>query len=675
MTGKESHRTAAGISPGTWPQKPARLDPGGGTRADRLRTLQAMREYWGRINDGRRASVAAELDVARRAQQTVNDFWDLHRQIVTRRWRERTGGRGQTMVADIAEIAAQFHPGNAVPSNQVLATEQARKYLWICPQALSHEPWLASPKDRIQKGSGCPECRHLLRLGDLPTLAGQYRGLESAMAVTHASHKTAPWACLIWAADPVTGVWRKVTHRFEAVIKGRTLQGDGCLVCAGYEIDDTNSLLTWFPEIAEEIGDPDLDLRKLPTSTHNVSRRDHGGSEGGGVYATIRWRCRHGHVWLSTILNRVQGSACPQCSTAGISKEQVRVAAELAGLLDLVPPDRPDPRLPDGIPDFGPLKIDVPAAHRPAAWRYGRLEIDACFCHPSCRVAVEYDGAFHHSSVRRDRVPFETAKDRLLIELGYLPLRLRLGDLPELGSPAIVLPLPERATPYEAAAAVIEALEARFPGTINGAASYLAGGTAQHQDLAESYIRAVWGEARPRRTRVRATTHGTAPRTRALKATDPYLGSLLTPAGDPYRNPKPGGATLRDYHCRCGLTLEFAVQSQVTSGNTRSCGCLAQNARGRSRTPIGRANTVAARQWAQERGLIVSNNGRVSANIVASYLLHSAGLTDHSDEHGLLDQAQVRAWAELKGIPLLSRGRLPEQAWLGYAAGHLQVAD
>jgi len=91
--------------------------------------------------------------------------------------------------------------------------------------------------------------------------------------------------------------------------------------------------------------------------------------------------------------------------------------------------------------------------------------------------------------------------------------------------------------------------------------------------------------------------------------------------------------------------------------------------------PIKRADTAAARQWAQQRGLAVGNNGRVPAEIVASYLLHTAGLSGHFDAHGLLDETRVRAWAELKGIPLLARDRLPEQAWLGYAADHLQTAD
>jgi len=665
MVGSESRRTVTDFPAGTWPSQPGRLDPGGSTRADRLRMLQAMREYWSQINDSRRARVAVELESARRAQQSVNDSWDHHRDVVTRRWRERTAGRGQTMVADIAEVAAQYHPENVLSPDHVLATEQAHKYLWVCPQG--HEPWLALPKDRIQKGSGCPACRHMLMLADLPTLADQYLGDEPASAVTHASHQTAPWACLTWVADPATGEWRKAAHRFDAVIKSRALQGDGCLVCAGYKIDDTNSLLTWFPDLAAEVDDPEHDPANLPTSIHNASQREQREGEGGGVYSKIRWRCQHGHTWHSTILNRVQGGGCPQCSTAGISKEQVRLAAELAGLLELVPPDRPDPRLPEGIPDFGSHKIDIPTALKPAEWRYGQLEVDACFRHPCCLVAVEYDGAYHHSGARRNRVAFEVAKDGLLVELRYVPVRLRLGDLPELDSPAIVCPVPERATPFEAARAVIEALETCYPGAISGAWGYIDAGSARHEDLAEAYIRAVWGEPSPRRKPARAAACGAVPKERSLRATAPHPGSLLTPAGNPYRSAEPGGTTLRDYQCRCGAMLTGAVQSQVTSGNTRSCGCLAQNVRKRARTPIDRADTAAARQWAQQRGLPVSQNGRVTAQIVASYLLHSAGMTDHLGAQGLLDETQVRAWAHHEGVPLLARGRLSEQAWLGYA--------
>jgi hypothetical protein len=65
-------------------------------------------------------------------------------------------------VADIPEVAAQWHRDNLVRPENVLATPQRRgeasPYMWQCPLGFGHEPWLAWPKDRIQKGPGCPEC-------------------------------------------------------------------------------------------------------------------------------------------------------------------------------------------------------------------------------------------------------------------------------------------------------------------------------------------------------------------------------------------------------------------------------------------------------------------------------------------------------------------------------------
>jgi len=103
------------------------------------------------------------------------------------------------------------------------------------------------------------------------------------------------------------------------------------------------------PALAIEVDDPELDPANFATSTHNSSRRE----QRDGAYSKIQWQCQHGHVWKSTVLNRVRGGGCPKCSTVGTSKEQVRVAAELSGLLELIQPDPPDPRIPDGIPDLG----------------------------------------------------------------------------------------------------------------------------------------------------------------------------------------------------------------------------------------------------------------------------------------------------------------------------------
>ena len=162
------------------------------------------------------------------------------------------------------------------------------------------------------EGSGCPSCQKLVKLSDIPTLAEQYRGSVSPEEITYGANDKVPWVCRTWALNPATGHWHRVEHHFEAVVKDRSQQGHGCRVCAGYVIDDTNSLATWFPELAEQLDDPQLDPRRLATSTHNVSRKASPRRRtSGGVYATYHWRCQHGHRWEATILNRVQGGGLP----------------------------------------------------------------------------------------------------------------------------------------------------------------------------------------------------------------------------------------------------------------------------------------------------------------------------------------------------------------------------
>ena len=224
--------------------------------------------------------------------------------------------------------------------------------------------------DSVAEGSHperrrCPVCRKLIRLSDLPALAEQYRGSARPEDLTYGAHDEVPWACRTWALELATGCRRQVEHHFTAVIKDRSQQGHGCLVCAGYVIDDTNSLATWFPELAEQLDDPHLDPRRLATSTHNLSRKSARSQDAEGVYATCRWRCQHGHRWEATILNRVQGANCADCSNAGISKEQVKLVAELAWLMELVDPGRPDQRLPVGVPNFASHKVTIPAHLKP----------------------------------------------------------------------------------------------------------------------------------------------------------------------------------------------------------------------------------------------------------------------------------------------------------------------
>ncbi|MDT9701696.1 hypothetical protein [Streptomyces sp. P17] len=440
-------------------------------------------------------------------------------------------------------------------------------------------------------------------------------------------------------------------------------------------IDDTNSLFTWFPEIADELDAPDLDPRRLPTSQHNISRKHAAEADSVGTYVTLPWRCRHGHGWEATVLNRVQGTGCGRCSTSGISKEQVRLVAELAGLVSLVPPGSRDPRLPDGVPDFASHRLAIPPEHKPAHWRYKDVEVDAVFHMPhGIRVGLEYDGAFHHSDRQRDRRQYEKEKSRVLVEAGLLDLliHVRSGDLPQMLAPhALVVAVPERATAHQQASAVASALSARFPGAVPGLDAYLNGGTARHQAAADAYITAVWGELRPPRRKPKKAGPSTP---RRLAPTAPYADSLLSPISDPYRNPENPNEIIRDYQCACRSPEIFtAAQSQVTSGNTRSCGCLAQQARQRPRPAVCKAETHAARAWAQQRGTAIGGSGRVPDRVTASYRLDQAGRDDLLGPDGLLDEARVREWAVSAERQLGTRGRLTGELWLDYATKELAV--
>ena len=632
-----------------------------------------MREYWNQANAARNRLVAEELVRARARQAEANAYWGAHKAAVKARWTSRTGGRGETTVADVSKVADQWDPGNLLRPEEVLATAQGRvgeqsPYWWRCPLFPDDHAWAAWPKDRVQHGAGCPACRKLTRLGDLPTLAAQYRGPETVQALTYGSNATVPWRCRTWAVDPETGCWHRVEHRFDAVIKSRALQRDSCLVCAGFCIDDTNSLSTWFPELADQLDDPGLDPTRMSPSQHNAPRSVQSGEK--PEYATLPWRCRHGHRWKATVLNRVQGSDCPDCSTAGVSKRQVRLAAELAELFELVQPDLRDAQLDPGVMDFASHHLQIPPALKPAHWRYQDVEVDMLLRLPTGGVVigVEYDGAYHHSARLRTRHNRrdEGEKSEVLVAASLLSalVHVRIGQLdPVEGQHVLTVMLAEGSSPYHQACAVAALLEERFPGSCPGLDAYRNAGVPMGQRQAEAYIIAKWGELRrPRRPRPKKERV-----LRALTATAPYADSWLTPVGGPYRNPVKPREIVRDYECRCGNRCT-AVQSQVTYGTTTSCGCRTKEARQRPRTVISATEARTVRTWAKENGLTISENGRVPDRLVASHRLVNAGHHDRLGSDGLLDPALVQAWATAKEHPLGVRNRIPSGLWLLYAS-------
>jgi hypothetical protein len=113
------------------------------------------------------------------------------------------------------------------------------------------------------------------------------------------------------------------------------------------------------------------------------------------------------------------------------------------------------------------------------------------------------------------------------------------------------------------------------------------------------------------------------------------------------------------------------VQAQVTSGNTRSCGCLQDQARRQKRQDISRAETQAAREWARWNGMETGSSGRLPDRIIASYRLHQADHPEILSADGLLEEKGVQEWAHANALPLAARGRVPSNLWLDFAEDYL----
>ena len=68
---------------------------------------------------------------------------------------------GKKYVSDIPELAAEWHPiKNADISPEDVLGGSGIHVSWQC--ALGHE-WQASPNQRTNRGSGCPDCYNLIR--------------------------------------------------------------------------------------------------------------------------------------------------------------------------------------------------------------------------------------------------------------------------------------------------------------------------------------------------------------------------------------------------------------------------------------------------------------------------------------------------------------------------------
>ncbi|MFC7979057.1 zinc-ribbon domain-containing protein [Streptomyces cinereoruber] len=480
----------------------------------------------------------------------------------------------------------------------------------------------------------------------IPALAAElHPNSGDAAAISYGSNTPVTWWHQVPAVSPGTGEWYLATHIWEQPPKSRTgmrTKGDrpagvnGCPVCNSDQADRSNSLASWYPELAEQ------------WVTALEARTPHNTPVGSKIEVT--WRCiaGKGHRNWTAPPNRRTAKAlrsgCELCSK-NISAKATALFHELLGHL----------------PDLE-LEAPIPLAPQPAQ-RYRGVRVD--MWDEALRLVVEFDGwKTHGPNGPRDRSESDRTKTQRLTDAGYTVIRVR-EDLDPVGPHDVVVGSGWSA--WKTTLAVLTRIEALGIVPLPGLPAYALRGT---DAAAADTERALLGERyQPRRFPKLAKASGGL---RQLKEVPPHQDSWLTPDSPPYANPKKRAGSLRDYRCRCGNPVTGLRQAEVARGVPMSCGSHTAEFRATSGRRTEPDLTKAARRWAKDEGIEVKNNGALDAQVLASYQLHASGLAAYLGPDKLLPQRLVEEWAAAQQIELNARGRLPRHAWLDFADGLLQ---
>ena len=290
---------------------------------------------------------------------------------------------GKKYVSDIPELLTDWHPaknGNVLPED-VLGGSGIHVW-WKC--ALGHE-WQASPNQRTNRGSGCPDCYNLIRSDNTRKATAEFNLLTEQPELCSEWHPTLnenpPEFYMPRSMDKVW--WQcENGHEWKAAIDSRT-RGNGCKYCAGQAATAERNFEVMFPDTAKE-WDYDKNENKPNEYTPYSNRK-------------VWWKCPKGHSYETVIYNRAKGGGCPKC-THQQSRNELRILSELQFLFS-----------------------DV--EHRKKIEGY---EVDIFL--PSINLAIEYDGWYwHKSKANKDR-----EKQRDIEKLGIELLRVRETPLPKI---------------------------------------------------------------------------------------------------------------------------------------------------------------------------------------------------------------------------------------------------
>jgi hypothetical protein len=179
---------------------------------------------------------------------------------------------------ELAAQAVDWDPGSFTFGSHA-------KKEWKCK--IGHT-WIASIAHRA-RGTGCPVCSGNVTLAgfnDLattdPEIAKQAHGWDPSL-VARSSNRKFTWKC-------------SLGHIWEVAPNQRS-SGYGCPICAGVKVlPGFNDLATTDPEIASQAfgWDPTIFSR--------------------GSDSKKEWKCESGHIFTSSLSNRVSGRGCHFCS-------------------------------------------------------------------------------------------------------------------------------------------------------------------------------------------------------------------------------------------------------------------------------------------------------------------------------------------------------------------------
>ncbi|MFF7172256.1 zinc-ribbon domain-containing protein [Streptomyces pseudovenezuelae] len=621
-------------------------------RADQYERQKA---FWQELTQQWRADVAASLKLVRAeverltiANQRLRD--DIRRVV-------RAAGDPRSLsVADVEVLKLQW--ADAADPVQVGARDWTERR-WRCTVEPRHGTWMAPPKDRSRgdRPSMCWKCSGAApRPGEwpalersvaaIPALAAEVHPASGAPeAISYGSNKPVTWWHQVPAVRPGTGEWYWAIHTWQQPPKSRTglryKNGqpagiNGCPVCNSDQADASNSLATWYPELAEQWG-----RGPAGRTAHNTPV---------GSKIEVKWRCiasPGSHEEWPAPPNRrtakVLRSGCPACSK-NISAKALALFHELRT------------HLPD-------LELEAPILLPPVPGkRYRGERVD--MWDEALRLVVEFDGwKAHGPESWRDRSTDDRLKTQRLTAAGHTVIRVR-EDLDPVGEHDVVVGSGWSA--WKVTAAVLRRVQQLGLHPLPDLATYLERGTeTAAADVEKALLGMPYEPRRFPKQRKPSAGH------RKLKATEPHPDSWLTPVGSPYPNPKKRAGSLRDYRCKCGTVVTRLRQVDVTRGNTKSCGSHRDTSPAVATVRVDRKVTQAARQWALQRGIEVKVSGALDARVLASYIVYAADMTQFLGANSLIPENAVSAWADEQQILLGARGRLPRSVWLGYATSVL----